>query len=178
MEEYVAFRLCLPPHFPSPSPVSTVSAITAVVTDEEQEKEEEEHEAEKLAQNTVVSESEDMLAVKEILRQWHLRLVFYMYDTEGTGRLLLSDLKHLVSDLVQEENHTDHLVGQICVASTLPSYSTSSSFNPSAEASSFSIDDLSKKASLDVFDANHCSLSKFLAPNSLTNTTIRFGHTF
>ena len=140
MEEYVAFWLCLPPHY-SPSG-----------DDEGDEKE-------------TSDTSKDKQAIKEIIHRWHLRLVFYMYDKEGSGSLLKSDLLNLVSDLVQLDDHVGDLVGQLCGGGSSSSAS---------ESTSFTIDDLSKKECSEVLDAHHCSLSTLLHPTPLTNTSTRF----
>lgn len=136
LDEYVVFRLCLPPHYPP--------AVPAMNEGEE------------------LLISEDMAKVKEIIQQWHHRLIFYMYDGDGSGSLQVPDLKNLVSDLMQVTTHVDDLVLQLC-----PSSSSSSHVR-------FTVEDLSNEKSLEVLDDNNCSLSNLLDPKLTTTYSRRY----
>lgn len=84
LEEYVAFRLCLPPFYPPP-----LASVDDVL-------------------------SEDMCRVQDILQRWHHRLILYMYDKDGTGSLQQSELRNLVTDMVHADQHVDEVMRKLC----------------------------------------------------------------
>ena len=138
LDEYVAFYLCLPPLY---------SVTSEAEIDESSDN------------------REEMEEVKTLLQQWHLRLVFLIYDPQGTGKLLISDLKHLVADMVHVRDHVDDLVGKLVAVGK---------GDESDDIGGFTVNDLSSAESLEILKANHCSIQTLLDPSSSTNAVRRF----
>lgn len=132
MDEYVAFRLCLPPHYPPDGWAEECPA------------------------------SEDILTVKDLLRQWHLRLVFYSYDSCGSGGgLLPADVSRLATDLAHQQENVHSL------ATLMTPFLN--------DETRLTLEGLSCKEMSGVLEARHCSLFTLLAPSPPTVPASRSG---